>query len=258
MFTNRSFYLLIVTALLVVTACAPQVAATSLPTSVPAATLTPIPPTPTAAPAVEEAPTSVKPIPHMPLPPGTYKSEVFETPLTYTVPEGWKMFEDEPGQFGLALLENDGPCLCVWRDVRAAALSCEEEPEPGVGSSAADIVQWLASQEGLDTSAPQSVTIGGLNGYVIDVRISPDWTHACPFSNGKPTFPTLVGTSPLSETVFWGAEDGSSQRYYFLDLGENGTNGNIAITVEVCCGAQWDERMAAVTPVVESFVFDTK
>lgn len=42
MFTNHSFYLLIVTALLVVTACAPQVAATSLPTSVPAATLTPI------------------------------------------------------------------------------------------------------------------------------------------------------------------------------------------------------------------------
>jgi len=50
------------------------------------------------------------------------------------------MFEDEPGQFGLALLENDGPCLCVWRDVRAAAKSCAEEPEPGVGSSAADIV----------------------------------------------------------------------------------------------------------------------
>jgi len=168
------------------------------------------------------------------------------------------MFEDEPGQFGLALLENDGPCLCVWRDVRAAAKSCAEEPEPGVGSSAADIVQWLAAQEGLDTSEPQLVTIGGLNGYVVDVRMSKDWIHACPFINGKPTFPTHVGTSPLSETVFWGAEDGSSQRYYLLDLGKDGANGNIAITVEVCCGAQWDERMKAVTPVIESFVFDTK
>ena len=211
---------------------------------------------PAALPTATSLPTT--PIPHPPLPPGTYKSEVFETPLTYTVPEGWKMFEDEPGQFGLALLENDGPCLCVWRDVRAAAKSCVEEPEPGVGSSAADIVQWLAAQEGLDTSEPQPVTIGGLQGYVIDVWMSKDWTHACPFSNGNPTFPTLVGTSPLSDTVFWGAENGDSQRYYFLDLGENGADGNIAITVDVCCGAQWDERMKAVAPVIESFEFHTK
>ena len=257
MFTNRSFYLLIATALVVVTACAPQVAATSLPTSVPAATLTPIPPTPTAAPAVDGAPTSVKPIPHMPLPPGTYKSEVFETPLTYTVPEGWKMFEDEPGQFGLALLENDGPCLCVWRDVRAAAKSCAYEPEPGVGSSAADITNWLATRDGLDTTEPQPVSVGGLQGYVIDVRLDPDWTSTCPFSNDEPIFMTLVGTA-ISEEVFWGTEKSTSQRYYLLDLGENGADGNIAITVEVCCGVQWDERMKAVAPVIESFVFDTK
>lgn len=54
MLTNRSFYLLIVTALLVVTACAPQVAATSLPTSVPAATLAPVASS-TAMPIVPEA-----------------------------------------------------------------------------------------------------------------------------------------------------------------------------------------------------------
>jgi hypothetical protein len=55
------------------------------------------------------------------LDPGTYGSGVFTTPLTFTVPSGWKVFEDEPGQFGLALVANDGPCICVWRDVRVAA-----------------------------------------------------------------------------------------------------------------------------------------
>jgi len=193
----------------------------------------------------------------MPLPPGAYKSEVFETPLTYTVPDGWKMFEDEPGQFGLALLENDGPCLCVWRDVRAAAMSCAEEPEPGVGSSAADIANWLTTRNGLDTTEPQPVSVGGLQGYVIDVRLDPDWTSTCPFSNDEPIVMTLVGTD-ISKGVHWGTDKSTSQRYYLLDLGENGADGNIAITVEVCCGAQWDERMAAVTPVIESFVFDAK
>ena len=251
MYTN-SFFTLFIALIIETSLVACAAPATSLPIS--ADTALPDGQTSTAA---TSAPTSVKPFPHMPLPPGTYTSEVFKTPLTYTVPDGWKMFEDEPGQFGLALLENDGPCLCVWRDVRAAAKSCAEEPEPGVGSSSADIVNWLATREGLDTTEPQPVSIGELDGYMIDVRMDPDWTNDCPFSNGEPIVMTLVGTD-ISAGVHWGTDKSSAQRYYLLDLGEDGADGNIAITVEVCCGAQWDERMAAVTPVVESFVFDTK
>lgn len=251
MFTHRFFTLFIASIIgTILVACAAP--ATSLPIS----TDTALPDGQTST-AATSAPTSVKPVPHMPLPPGTYTSEIFDTPLTYTVPAGWKMFEDEPGQFGLALLENDGPCLCVWRDVRAAAKSCAEEPEPGVGSSAADIANWLATRDGLDTTQPEPVSVGGLNGYMIDVRLDPGWTATCPFSNGDPTVMTLVGTS-ISAGVHWGTAKNSSQRYYLLDLGKNGDDGNIAITVEVCCGAQWDERMKAVAPVIASFVFDTK
>jgi hypothetical protein len=161
------------------------------------------------------------------------------------------MFDDEPGQFELAL-ENKDPYLYVWRDVRAVALNCAEQPQPGVGSSAADIAGWLATREGLDTSEPQPVSISGLSGYVIDVRMSPDWTEACPFSDGQATVPTIMGTPPLSDFVFWGTLIDDSQRYYFLDLGEDE---NIAITVEVCCGQEWDEVIEAVSPVIESFVF---
>jgi hypothetical protein len=195
----------------------------------------------------------VRPVPHQRLPAGTYTSEVFKTPVTYTVPEGWKMFEDEPGQFGLALVLNDDPCLCVWRDVAVAAKSCAESPEVGVGRSAKDITASLAAREGLVTSEPKAVTVGGLTGYLIDISMDPAWKGVC---QGMTSVPTLVGTG-LSTGVLWGTAVDSAQREYILDLGPTAGAGNIVITVEICCGVDRSERIAAVTPVIESFVFKT-
>jgi len=186
------------------------------------------------------------------LPAGTYTSEVFKTPLTYTVPAGWKMFEDEPGQFGLALVANDGPCVCVWRDVAVAAKSCVEEPEPGVGRSAKAITTALAHRKGLVTSKPKAVTVGGLSGYLIDIKLNPTWKDTC----SDRSVPTLVGTE-LSAGVYWDSSADSSQREYILDLGPQFPNANIAINVEICCGVVRDERIAAAAPVIESFTFKT-
>ena len=253
MSTNRLFYSLVVIALLVVTACAPEGQALETPPVSPSATALSL--TEAAAPtAVASATEPFKVVQDALLPPGTYTSEAFTPPLTYTVPAGWVMFDDEPGQFELALEHHD-PYIYVWRDLRALAPDCAEEPQPDVGFSAADISGWLAARDGLDTSEPQPVSIGGLSGYVMDVRMSPDWTESCPFSDGQATVPTLIGTAPLSSHVFWGTLIDSSQRYYFLDLGEDGTEGNIVIAVEVCCGAEWDEVMETASPVIESFVF---
>jgi hypothetical protein len=214
-------------------------------------------PTPTAASSSTQGPSApVRPVPHLPLPAGTYTSEVFKTPLTYTVPAGWKMFEDEAGQFGLALVANDRPCVCVWRDVSVAAKSCAESPEPGVGRSAKKITTWLANREGLVTTEPKAVTVGGLSGYLIDIKMDPTWKGTCPFSGGSATVPLLVG-SGISAGVFWGSDADSSQREYILDLGPNAADGNIAINVQICCGVTEDERIAAVTPVIESFAFKT-
>jgi hypothetical protein len=190
--------------------------------------------------------------PHEPLEPGTYTSYVFDTPLTFTVPAGWKVFEDEIGQFGLALLDNDGPCLCVWRDVQVAAPGCAPVPQPGIGMSAAEVTESLSSRPGLLPSVPAPVSIGGLSGWVVDVRMDPAWTETC---GGQASVATLVGTG-ISSGVFWGAGADSAQRVYVLDLG-GADSGNIAINVEVCCGVDFETRMAAVTPVIESFEFPT-
>jgi hypothetical protein len=198
-----------------------------------------------------KASSAVRAVPNQLLPAGTYSSEIFKPPVTYTVPAGWKMFEDEPGQFGLGLGANEGPCVCIWRDVRAAAIKCVEEPEPGVSGSAADITRWLAQRKGLKTTKPAPVEVSGLTGYMIDVNMDPAWRGQC---QGAISVPILVGTG-LGTGVFWGSDADSSQRIYLLDLGKNAADGNIAILIQVCCGVDFVERTTAATPVIKSLVF---
>jgi hypothetical protein len=171
----------------------------------------------------------------------------------FTVPAGWKAFEDEPGQFGLALLQNDGPCVCVWRDVRASASKdCEEIPEPGIGTSAKEITNWLADHPGLKPSTASPVTVGGLTGYVLDLVIDPAWTTTCPLRGNDPRVPTLVG-SGISDGVAWDVSPTDSQRLYLLDLGTPGAN--IAINIDVCCGVTFETQVAAADQVIGTFAF---
>jgi hypothetical protein len=186
------------------------------------------------------------------LAPGTYGSAVFETPVTFTVPDGWKVFEDEPGQFGLARVANDAPCLCVWRDVRAAATSCAEAPEPGIGADAKAISTWLAAHRGIKASPVKGVEVGGLNGYVLDIQIDPTWTKTCRGRGPDPTVPTLVG-SGISKGVAWEVGGDSRQRLYVLDLPT--APGTIAINEEICCGADFDAQTSADDAVVTTFAF---
>lgn len=189
------------------------------------------------------------------LDPGTYTSEVFATPVTFTVPAGWKVFEDEPGQFGLARMANDGPPLLVLRDISGAATDCREEPEPGVGNSSEALSTWLAIHEGLVTTSPVAAAVGGLDGYVVDTALDPAWTEACPFSNGHPTVMTVVG-SDISRGLHWGVDETSADRIWVLDL-PPATGSNIVIMADACCGVSKDEQWAAAQTVVESFEFDT-
>jgi hypothetical protein len=187
------------------------------------------------------------------LEPGTYTSAVFATPITFTVPEGWKVFEDEPGQFGLARIAKDGPPLLVLRDIRAAAADCSEQPEDGVGHTAEELTTWLAAHEGLITTDPAPVTIGGLDGMVIDVSLDPSWITPCPFSGGQPIVMTLVGTE-ISRGLHWGTDATEEQRVWVLDLPQV-DGGNMVIMADVCCGVSREEQLNAAQQVVESITF---
>jgi hypothetical protein len=188
------------------------------------------------------------------LDPGTYTSTFFATPITFTVPEGWKVFEDEPGQFGLARMTNDGPPLLVLRDVRVAAADCSEAPEEGVGYSAEEFAAWLAAHEGLTTTDPAPVTIGGLEGMVIDVSLDPSWTTPCPFSGGQPIVMTLVGTE-ISRGLHWGIDATEEQRIWLLDLPEV-SGGNVVILADACSGVAPADQLTAAQQVVDSITFE--
>ena len=86
--------------------------------------------------------------------------------------------------------------------------------------------------------------------------MDPTWKGTCPFSNGSATVPFLVGTS-FSTGIHWESTADTAQREYVLDLGPKAADGNIAINVEICCGVIRDDRITAVTPVIESFAFKT-
>jgi pimeloyl-ACP methyl ester carboxylesterase len=201
-----------------------------------------------------------------PLPAGTYVSEEFGIPLSYTVPdEGWFNFEDAPDAYGLNTSSIWGIwCVCVWRDVAPASLA---ECAPDVanlhgGTSAEEIMAWLVAHPGLDTTEPTPVTVGGLDGFMIDVSIKPSWTETCPeYGVDEPVAWALVGTEPIGGGVPWGVVANESQRDYVLDLPGGG---NIAISMDACCdppfgdldSPEYQQRVDAVTPVIDSFQFD--
>jgi hypothetical protein len=189
------------------------------------------------------------------LDPGTYQSENFLIPISVTVPAGWEIFEDEPGHFGLDVVAHPEPPVLIIRDVAASALGCVEAADDGVGTSAAVIAETLANRDGIVASEPEPVSIGGLDGVVVDVALDPSWTQGCPFSDGEPTVSTLIGNAGASAEFFWGVMADSSQRIYLLDVDEARGGGNLLVMVETCCGVAPEERIAESTPVVESLRF---
>ena len=183
---------------------------------------------------------------------GTYTTTVFRPTLTYTVPDGWSNFEDTPGNFLLVPPSYDLPgvnagtsdFIGVYSTI-AAPNGCEAGRAPGVGSSPEALNEWFQEHPGLDvTSTP--TTIGGRSGFVLDVRMRPDWSTACPYSNGTPVVPMLVGIgrSGLDHNV--GA--GQAWRLYLL----SNAGGTMAIEVDDIADAG---HLDAYARIVEAMVF---
>ena len=182
---------------------------------------------------------------------GTYTSRAFDPPLTYTVPVGWYNKFDDTYGYGLRkAVGNDS--VEVLRDLVVARADCiEAETEPGVGTAASAMVQALAARPGLDTTEPAPITIGGLSGFTIDIKMSPDWTTPCPFSEGRPVVPTVTDPRATPGTgLHWTAEavtDDSFARYVILDLPGGGT--------VLIAPAGQPAFVTEAMPVIESFEF---
>jgi hypothetical protein len=163
---------------------------------------------------------------------GTYTTRVFQPTITYTVPAGWKNYEDTPGNFLLVPPRGNLPgvnggtsdFIGIYTSV-AAPNGCEDGTAQGVLATPAGYRSWAVRQPGFRNPRFRSVSVGGLSGVVADLRLPRGWSKTCIYSDGLPVQPMItgLGVSSLDHNVL----PGQVTRLYLLDYLEG------ALAIEV-------------------------
>jgi hypothetical protein len=156
--------------------------------------------------------------------------------LTYTGREGWTNTNDfvngywlEPTDWHRAYLEQHGgrdpgdrpetKGVYVFSGITGSGWdpTCSADPDPAAGTTASELVEWIQGQPSLDVSTPEPAQLPGGTGFSIDVRLAPSWTGTCPYANGEPIAPLLVGAP--GTRIDWGVAKGFAERFIVLDVG---------------------------------------
>jgi hypothetical protein len=180
---------------------------------------------------------------------------VFHPAVTYTVPAGWKNFEDTPGNF--LLVPPDGNLagvnggtsdfIGIYTSV-GPPNGCEEGVAPGVLATPAGYRGWATDQPGFRNPGFRHVSVGGLSGLVADLRLARGWSKPCFYSNGLPVQPMItgLGVSSLDHNVL----PGQVTRLYLM----NYLGGALAIEVVDIKDAH---HLPAYSKVVRALRFGT-
>ena len=193
---------------------------------------------------------------HGSLVPGAYRSTILDPTIDFEITSpGWT-WDFSAGGFRILantshedLHSPDG--IYFLRKPAIASQDCEETTEPRVGRSVSELVSWLASAPGLETSDPTPVTIGGLDGEQIDLQLDPQWKGTCSWSNKLPVVPlifrgTAIGGYNLALIL------DASMRWYVLDS----PDGVIVVDVEDGPGGvSHDELFQTGGEIVQSLSF---
>ena len=115
------------------------------------------------------------------------------------------------------------------------------------------MAEWLADHPGLDSTSPRPVTIGGFDGFSVDLAVAPSWTKTCPFSGGEPTVPLFTDSDPASG-FHWAIGPGGRARIYLVDLG----NGRLFwADIEAEDDATFQAMLPEASAIVESIEFES-
>ena len=207
--------------------------------------------------------------------PGTYLTSRFDpldTPgvsgqLSYTVPDGWKVKEDEPNTFLLHHLPDAAASsaastdtfLSLFADPRLAADIEEGAPcgpfgeVPGVGHGVDDLVAAITARPGVVSSPPTSVSIDGYEGMMLDLSLDPSWTRSCQAPEGPVVgMPILIGAGSDPAPLVGLAPDHPA-RLILLDLTGGRTMSITIFGIEPTSAAAFGEHVAEAMPVIQSF-----
>jgi hypothetical protein len=184
---------------------------------------------------------------------------LFSPQITYRVPAGgWANYDDSPGSFllvapGYSLKGVDPGTsdFIIANASVAASTDCNFDFASGSDWSPGATARAIAKAPGLSTSRPKQVTIGGLHGLVLDIRVKKSWHKMCPASSlahGGPATVILRGSSP--QAFSWAVDPGSANRVYVL----KGPVFTLGILVN---DAKDAGHLATYSRIVQGFQFKT-
>jgi len=192
---------------------------------------------------------------------GTYHSEVFRPPLTFTVPDGWQALEDvssayllvAPGDSLDGVNSGGSDFISLHTNVAAANQTCTTDAEamstePGIATTPEAIADELAARPGLEQTNRRNVSLGGFEGVEFDLRIEDGFTGSCFYEPDVPTVQALVNSyaSSFNHPV----QAGQTMRLYLLAVAADST---MAIEID-----DWGNGHSVdeYSQIVETFQFN--
>jgi hypothetical protein len=186
-----------------------------------------------------------------PLEAGTYTSQGFEVPVTYTLTTPWVNTSDWPDYFILypdtpanralnadpdAVGNGGGPYILMTPTaVVSPSDACSENAPDATRVNANGFRDFLDSRDGLSVTGagPGAITLSGLSGQQFDVDIAPGWTGCLPGINHE---------IPPTTT--------DHLRYIVLDRGGD------SLVITLWAPTKFQRFLSEAMPIVESFQFD--
>ena len=180
--------------------------------------------------------------------------------FSYTAPVGWANGTDEQTAYSLALQGVAATsAIHLFSDIapHLQGPGCPTGVAPGVDRSASGIVAWLRTLPSLVTTVPTPVTVGGLNGLMLDVSVLPGWAQTC--STKVRYVSTLTGTD-RAKGVDVNLAVGTRSRYILLDLSSATSSIDkplpaFAIVIEAANQADLDAMLPEAMSIVSTFQF---
>ena len=175
---------------------------------------------------------------------GKQSTRNFVPGFTFTVPKGWVNIVDASNAYDLipdtpANAAEQGASGGLAQQVSAFQFGSPywfcDAWEDHHGTTAAAILASIVATDAITASKPVDVTIGGLTGKQVDVRLDPSWTERCP---GDP--PSL---DPRD----------SRTRVFLLDIPDRGA---LFINAGSLHSADHAAFLAEAMPIIQSFEFD--
>jgi hypothetical protein len=188
------------------------------------------------------------------LDPGTYRSDLFDPPVAYTVPvTGWQNWRNSGGMVVLLPLGARGNELVLMQD--ATPRTADGRVPSGVGDGAAGFVAWLASRPDLEVSEPQATSIGGLSGQSVELRVRDDASNGINGCPARPCVAIAYGIdSATRPTWTWNLNvwRGAASRLTVLENGDR----LVLLVVTAWYANELETLLDSSRPIVDSMQFD--